>query len=1720
MIVLFRNRWYPWVWFSLIIGLLLLHISSYVNAQILNIQTYNNEDGLSQSQVQTIIQDSQGYLWFGTVDGLSRFNGTSFVNFTVKDGMASNEVTACAPIHDGTIWFGHSDGKITIYSPDTQCFSKFQENRSLRNSQIAFIFEDTRHQIWIGTYDNGIYKYHQKILVHFSKKNGLPYNGILSVCQPDSSTLYLGTENGLIQISTQVDSDQIKPKELFTTNKKLQDNIESLLLDSRGHLWIGTISNGLFEYIRSTSNPNQWSFYHYSVYNGLPSKWIESLFEDQDQNILVGTYSGGVVKLTPGRHAGSSKYRFFYIDKNHGLPKNYVNAIYQDLEGNYWFGTDGGGVAQFRDSSFMLFTKKDGLPGDFVWSIAQSKNGLFWIGTDNGLATCNIKSQFSHKLLFRAFTKKDGLTGNCIQNIFVDSTGMLWLATSENGVTRFDPTTYQTWKFTAQNGFPSNWVNCIQSDKNNNLWFGTYSEGAFVYYAKQKKYKFFTKKNGLGGNQINQILKDHSGTLWFATNGGLTRYDGTAFRNFSNPDCLTNSNIISIAVDYSNHIWAGSSGGGVFIFDGVRFKNYNTRNGLSGDFIYSITADRKDFVWIGTSRGVDRFDLRDSTITHFGKREGFLGIECNQGAGYRDKYGTLWFGTINGLVHFNPHMVRPNRRPPTVKIAGVDVFYKNIPFTQNLRLHYHQNHLTFHFEAISFVYPSLLRYQFRLEGFDENWSPLTRQTQAIYPKLPPGHYRFLVRARNGDGVWSMHTATFSFYIVSPFWRTGWFIVLVLLVGLGSTFSAYRIRENRIRTNQEILERKVQERTRELNKEKERLRLALQALAQSEEKLKVVTSVVDAYLWSADVDDAGNIKHTLYTENVSKITGFSADEFLKAGSDLWLENIYPEDKEFVTNAAKKLLSKEPAAGAYRIKRRDGKIRWIYDSAIPKLDKTGRVVQINGVCVDITDLKQAEAALAESEEKFRTLAESTPSAIFIYREKYLYVNPAMEKITGYSAEELLLKNFWEIIHPDFQEEVKQRGIARLSEKNTRMRYEAKILTKSGKERWVDFSGKSIVFNGEKAGIASAIDITDRKKTEQALQEREAQLRTLINAMPDIVCFKDGEGRWIEANEFELALFQIKDVPYRGKKASELAEYSEFFRDVFLHCEKTDEIAWQKRTISRLDEVIPQPDGTIKIFDVIKVPIFYEDGSRKGLVVIGRDITERKRMEEALLEEKEQLTVTLQSITDGVISTSADGRVLLMNRVAEELTGWSFRSAQGKPLPKVLKIMDENTQEICNNLIRQAKTAEEPVEWTEPCMLFSKNGKKHLVSLSAATIRYKQEAISGVIVAFRDVTEKRKMERELLKADKLESLGLLAGGIAHDFNNILMGIMGNISLAKMEIDPEEELFDILTEAENASIRAKELTQQLLTFSKGGAPIRQSIDIEKLIKDTCKFALRGSNVSFEFKTAGNIWAANVDEGQISQVINNLIINAKHAMPGGGRIWVRVENANTEEVSKKPLSPGRFVKIVVEDEGIGIPKEYLSKIFDPYFTTKQQGSGLGLSSVYSIIKRHSGHIEVESELGKGTRFTLFLPAAKDASKISSPKAEKSRLGKGKILLMDDEKIIREVVPRMLLHFGYEVTVTSNGEEAVQVYRDALSSQKTFDLVILDLTIPGGMGGKETLQELRKLNPQVKAIVSSGYSTDAVMADYRSFGFVGLVSKPFNMNELGKTIQKALEKRS
>ncbi|MBE9519795.1 MAG: response regulator, partial [Proteobacteria bacterium] len=410
---------------------------------------------------------------------------------------------------------------------------------------------------------------------------------------------------------------------------------------------------------------------------------------------------------------------------------------------------------------------------------------------------------------------------------------------------------------------------------------------------------------------------------------------------------------------------------------------------------------------------------------------------------------------------------------------------------------------------------------------------------------------------------------------------------------------------------------------------------------------------------------------------------------------------------------------------------------------------------------------------------------------------------------------------------------------------------------------------------------------------------------------------------------------------------------------------------------------------------------------------------------------------------------------------------------------------------------------------------DGSQITVKIRAFPVFGKDGESEGFIEVVEDITRSKHLMQEVEKALKLESIGIFAGGIAHDFNNLLTAILGNVSLAKVMLKPEDPAYDKLTATEKASLRARDLTQQLLTFSKGGAPHKVTTSVKEIVEESASFALSGAKAKCKFSWPENLWPVEGDKGQIGQVIQNLVSNADQAMPEGGVIKIWAENTIIGDVTELPLPGGRYIKISIRDMGKGIPEEYLSKIFDPYFTTKQRGSGLGLAVCYSVIKSHHGLITVESEFGIGATFYIYLPASEKAADIETEE-NKTIGGEGTILVMDDEEMVREVLSGMLDFLGYQVELAADGAEAVDLYQKAQQTGGHYDAVIMDLTVPGGMGGKEATRKLLELDPGAKVIVSSGYGNDPIMAEYAQYGFSGVVSKPFIVETLSSTLHAVI----
>lgn len=499
---------------------------------------------------------------------------------------------------------------------------------------------------------------------------------------------------------------------------------------------------------------------------------------------------------------------------------------------------------------------------------------------------------------------------------------------------------------------------------------------------------------------------------------------------------------------------------------------------------------------------------------------------------------------------------------------------------------------------------------------------------------------------------------------------------------------------------------------------------------------------------------------------------------------------------------------------------------------------------------------------------------------------------------------------------------------------------------------------------------------------------------------------------------------------------------------------------------------------------------------------------RKEETLLVESEERYRTLvEESNDGIFIT--DGKkFLFVNERMMDITGYTLEELI--TMNPFRLIHPDEVHRVINGIKKLKKQGSLNALKSR---ILRKDGRALTVLFNGKIIRHEERlSMMGTI---KDITDFEAMQNDLLKQEKLRSLTILAGGIAHDFNNFLTGIMGNLSILKMELKhaKNEEMIETIDEALEACGKARGLTAQLMNFTKSGTPAKEAASIEEIIKESAEFSLRGSKSRCEFHFHKALPMVRIDPVQISQVIQNLVLNAAQAMPEGGIVRIYVDAVDVNENYPLPLGPGRYIKISIVDNGKGIPEEHLGKIFDPFFTTKEKGSGLGLSVCYRIVKNHNGHIEVESEEGKGTAVHVYLPLEEVNPTEIRKEGNSQRIVRGKVLVMDDEELVRDLVKRGLKKKGISVDVASEGEEAVKKYREALGSGSPYNAVILDLTVPGGMGGVEAARMILKMHPEANLIVSSGYSEDIVLSEYTKYGFKACLPKPYTIQKLIKTVE-------
>lgn len=631
------------------------------------------------------------------------------------------------------------------------------------------------------------------------------------------------------------------------------------------------------------------------------------------------------------------------------------------------------------------------------------------------------------------------------------------------------------------------------------------------------------------------------------------------------------------------------------------------------------------------------------------------------------------------------------------------------------------------------------------------------------------------------------------------------------------------------------------------------------------------------------------------------------------------------------------------------------------------------------------------------------------------------------------------------------------------------------------------------------------------ETKLKENEQRLSVTLASLGDAVITINEQQKINYVNPAAEILSGLSSAELLDKK------FCSVFRiDGYNENEFFNHVINKNHVVKNSDSIVEIRPLRTKIFvSYTASPLYKHNKSISGLVLVLSDIQERKSAEAALQQEHELFEMTIKSVNDGVLVTNQESQIVVLNQATRLIIGDQVRVDIGDHLKPFLIGIASNGNEIYQTILHDVLDSGQIYALIVQTNLTNANGKQILLSMINSPIRKKNEHILGVLTILRDITNQKQIEDELQKANKLESLGLLAGGIAHDFNNLLVGAVGNLTATRIKLRDNIEANALIQKTENILLKASRLTHQLLTFSKGGIPIRKKISFKIILEETLGFSLSGTSVETVINIDSNLQIVEGDAGQLEQVFNNIILNAVQAMNGKGMITVSAHNVELSEHNNPTnLTNGQYVLIEFADNGPGIPSEIISKIFDPFFTTKETGNGLGLAIVYSIIAKHDGTIVVDSQPGKGTSFKIYLPSNPEfTEEIPNNYRSGDRLTNEptRIMLMDDDQTIREVFEVVLKEFNFDVLFASNGEEAVKVYTENMNANP-IKAVILDLTIVGGMGGKDTIKALTEIDPNVKAIVSSGYSNDPIMANYEDYGFKGVLAKPYNFEELHQLI--------
>lgn len=875
---------------------------------------------------------------------------------------------------------------------------------------------------------------------------------------------------------------------------------------------------------------------------------------------------------------------------------------------------------------------------------------------------------------------------------------------------------------------------------------------------------------------------------------------------------------------------------------------------------------------------------------------------------------------------------------------------------------------------------------------------------------------------------------------------------------------------------------------------------------SEERLKTLIGSIIDYIYIVKVEDGVPVS-TVHGTGCLNVTGYTSEEYAD-DPNLWYRMIFEEDRNAVIEQASRVLSGQTVEPLeHRVTHKDGSIRWVKNAPVPRFDGEGRLAAYDGMITDISERKLAEKALQESETMFRALSEDSTSAIFLIQgEKYLYINPAFTAITGYTMDELAGMNFWDIIHPDMRELVKNRGIKRQKHEEEPSRYDLKFVTKTGEVKFGNFGATLIEFHGKPAILGSVLDITERRQAEEELQ----RLALVVRHSSELVNLSRPDGTMIFLNEAGSKMLGIKPdevgqinimqvIPGHLKEKVE----KEVLPELLSNGSWKGDLQYLNLTSGELVDV------STTTF-IIKDP---NDGKPLYLANVSRDITERKQAEKAIQESEEKY----RSITEGSIVgvyIIQDNLFRYVNRRFCEISGYSYDEIVDRMSPADF-VHDEDRLTVEENLRKrlQGEVRNTQYKFRMKC----KDGRIARVEVIGGIFNYlgKPAAIGTLL----DTTKETLIEEQLQQAQKMEAIGQLAGGIAHDFNNILTTLVGYSSLLQLGLEEADPLQMYIEQIISASQKATNLTGALLTFSRQQPANLLPLDINNVIRGTEKLLKRllTEDIALEVLIASDEATVMADATQIDQILFNLVTNARDAMPGGGRLIIETSAMMVDDEFMKYHgleTPGKYHVLSVSDTGCGMDEEARKKIFDPFFTTKEvgKGTGLGLATVYGIVKQHGGQVTVYSEPGRGTTFRIYFPAIQAVLKEEQILSPGIRRGTETILVAEDNEEVRDLMKDILTKFGYTVLEAMDGQDAIDRFRQ----HSGIDLLIMDAVMPR-KNGRESYEEIHAIDPDIKVIFISGYTRDIVLDKGIEEGDFHFIPKPLSPTALLHKVRAVLD---